>query len=313
MSCRPTQRADVSDRPISHTITAAIARTTAAAPAISQVLPSARRAITSSRERDRLSMRLPCTLVPALADDLAAPEPEPAVAVPVLEEAPPIDRPWEPGEPAKKKIPVWLLAAAAGVIVVAAVLYLLLGGGGGDEVAPTPQLPPAIVETPTETPTPTETETPTPTEAPPTATPTQTETPTPTETETPTPTEVPPTATSVPATATPAPPTPTPTPPVRSGDLVALGPDVTPPVLIHEVKPEKPKMAMRLKESGYVEAEILVGPDGAVEDVRIVSATPPNMGFEKATEDAARQWRYKPATKKGIEVRVWIRVPFSYR
>ena len=49
-----------------------------------------------------------------LADDLAAPEPEPAVAVPVLEEAPPIDRPWEPGEPAKKKIPVWLLAAAAG-------------------------------------------------------------------------------------------------------------------------------------------------------------------------------------------------------
>jgi protein TonB len=84
-------------------------------------------------------------------------------------------------------------------------------------------------------------------------------------------------------------------------------------VLIHEVTPERPRMAARLNESGYVEAEILVGSDGAVEDVRIVSATPPNMGFERATEDAVRQFRYKPATKNGVKVRVWIRVPFSYR
>ena len=97
--------------------------------------------------------------------------------------------------------------------------------------------------------------------------------------------------------------------------MVALGPEVNPPVLIHKVAPQMPKMAERLKESGSVDAELLVGPDGSVEDVRIVSASPPNMGFEKATEEAVRQFRYKPATKKGVKVRVWIRirVPFSNR
>ena len=148
---------------------------------------------------------------------------------------------------------------------------------------------------------------PTATPEPPTATPTETETPTPTETETPTP--VPPTRTPIPPTATPRPPTPTFTPAVREGDLVALGPDVSRPVVVHQVKPEKPKMAERLNQSGTVEAEVLVGPDGAVEDVRIVSVSPPNMGFEDATEDALRQWRFKPATKDGIKVRTWIRVP----
>lgn len=248
------------------------------------------------------------------AEEASWPEIERADAVPVLEEAPELTDPYLYGEPDKKKIPVWLLVAGAAVVILVAAVLFLLGGGGEEEMPPTPI--PVALETPTETPTPIPEEAPvvvppTATPRPPTETPTETETPTPTETETPTP--VTPTVTPIPPTATPRPPTPTVTPVAREGELVALGPDVTPPVLIHEVVPEKPKMAERLKESGFVETEVLVGPDGSVEDVRIVNVSPPNMGFERATEDAVRQFRYKPATKKGVKVRVWIRVPFSYR
>jgi protein TonB len=64
--------------------------------------------------------------------------------------------------------------------------------------------------------------------------------------------------------------------------------------------------------TGLVAAEALVGIDGTVEEVRITRVEGRDFGFEEATEEAIYKWRYKPATKKGIRVRVWvtIRVPF---
>ncbi len=238
------------------------------------------------------------------------PEDEPAAAasVPLLEEAPELPELYGFEETEKKKIPIWLLLAAAAVVVAAIVAFFMLRGGGDGAAEPTPV--PVIAVPPTETPTPTEVPTPVPpteTPRPPTATATETETPTPTETPTWTP--VPPTGTPVPPTATPRPPTPTFTPSLREGDLVALGPGVSRPVLLDSVDPEYPKVADRLNQGGTVEAEVLVGPDGSVENVRIINVSPPDMGFEKSAEAAIRQWRYKPATKDGIRVRTWIRVP----
>jgi TonB family protein len=153
-----------------------------------------------------------------------------------------------------------------------------------------------------------EDEFPTPTPIPPTPTPTDTETPLPTETPTPAPTDTP---TPVPPTATPIPPTATPS--VREGDIVVRGPGVVPPVVIFQEEPEYPPMAERMRETGLVEAEALIGIDGSVEQVRITRVEGRNLGFEKATEDAIREWRYRPATKDGVRVRMWmtIRVPFN--
>ena len=71
-------------------------------------------------------------------------------------------------------------------------------------------------------------------------------------------------------------------------------------------------MAERMKREGMVEAEALVGTDGAVEEIRIVKVDGAGVGFEEATEAAVMKWRYKPATKLGVKVRMWvtIRVPF---
>lgn len=152
-----------------------------------------------------------------------------------------------------------------------------------------------------------EEEFPTPTPIPPTETPTETSTPVPTDTPTP----IPPTPTSPPPTATPIPPTPTPS--VREGDIVVPGPGVDPPVVIYRESPRYPPAAEKMGASGVVEAEALVGINGMVEEVRITKVNGRNFGFETATEEAIYKWRYRPATKGGIKVRVWvtIKVPFQ--
>jgi TonB family protein len=150
-----------------------------------------------------------------------------------------------------------------------------------------------------------EEEFPTPTPIPPTPTPTETATPTATATAT----RMPPTATPVPS-STPIPPTATPA--VREGDIVSPGPGVVPPVAIQQDPPAYPPMAHKMERGGVVEAEVLVGANGSVEDIRIVKVDPRGLGFEEATEAAVKKWRYKPATKLGVKVRMWvtIRVPF---
>jgi TonB family protein len=152
---------------------------------------------------------------------------------------------------------------------------------------------------------------PTPTPIPPTWTPTETHTPVPTATSTWTP--LPPTATRVPPTRTPIPPTATPS--VREGDLVNPGPEVTPPKIISRDPPVYPSRAQSMGLEGVVEVQALIGIDGSVEEIRIVSVTRKGVGFEDATRNAVMKWRYQPATKMGVRVRTWltIRMPFRLR
>jgi TonB family protein len=231
--------------------------------------------------------------------------------------------PWI-DEPAEEKKKPWLLylAIAALAVLVGVMVIVLRGGGGGPPPAPTPEprivLPSAPAPTETPTPEPVATQpvvipTAAPTRVPPTASPTETVTPTETATETPT--SAPPTATPVPDTPTPRPPTATFTPVVHEGDLVSAGPGVTAPVPLRREEPEYPPVAQQLRVEGTVKAEFLVGPDGSVEDFRIISVSRTGVGFERATEEAVRSWRYKPATKNGVKVRTWVtvRVPFTLR
>jgi TonB family protein len=236
----------------------------------------------------------------------------------------------------KKRL--WMLLGVLALVLVGAGGWLIFGRQGSDSPASARAVPIAVVAAETPTPEPTiglmseqelidrarevaaaeitkqeeelrkrlEEEFPTPTPIPPTPTPSDIPTPLPTDTPTP----VPPTPTRVPPTATPIPPTPTPS--VREGDIVVPGPGVIPPVVIYREPPRYPPAAERMGATGVVAAEALVGIDGTVEEVRITRVEGREFGFEEATEEAIYRWRYKPATKKGVRVRVWvtIRVPF---
>jgi TonB family protein len=265
------------------------------------------------------------------------PEPDAAVATLDIEDS---GTGWADAETGGGNKRLWMVLGLLALVAVVVGVWLFLGGKG-------PEAPPtsrriAVVPLATPTPDPTEgllsdeelieqarevaaaeitkqeeelrrrleEEFPTPTPIPPTATPTDTATPEPTDTPTPVPTDTP---TPVPPTATPIPPTPTPS--VREGDIVVVGPGVTPPMVIYQEQPKYPPVAERMHATGLVEAEALIGIDGVVEELRITRVEGRDIGFEKATEEAINKWRYKPATKNGVRVRTWIkiRVPFELR
>jgi TonB family protein len=241
-------------------------------------------------------------------------------------------------QPAKKGNQRLLLISGAVVLAIVVAGLAFIFRGGGESPPTTVDQPPVVIpRTPSPTATPSEAELaairaaaqarvdqeaerirerleeefPTPTPRPPTATPLPTEVPT--EVPSPTPTRRPPTPTRVPPTATPIPPTPTPS--VREGHIVPDGPGVSRPVVISQVSPQYPRAAERMRLDGEVQLQALVGINGQVEQVRILKVSHKNMGFETESEKAVRQWRYKPATKNGVKVRMWItiRIPFRQR
>lgn len=69
-------------------------------------------------------------------------------------------------------------------------------------------------------------------------------------------------------------------------------------------QPDYPVAMLRMEIEGSVTVRILVGTDGRVRQVQILSAT--DDDFAKATEkQALKAWRFKPATRDGIAVEDW--------
>ena len=121
-----------------------------------------------------------------------------------------------------------------------------------------------------------------------------------------------PTLATPPPTPEPVPP-PTTLPPVRSGDLVeAEDPTVTPPVFLSEQSPRYPPAALALQREGSVVVEALVDERGSVRETRVIESTTAGVGFENAAIRQAESRRYRPATKNGVPVRIWIRIRVTF-
>jgi TonB family protein len=130
------------------------------------------------------------------------------------------------------------------------------------------------------------------------------------------PTEAPPT--QVPATPTFAPPpTQVPvveaTPRVKEGDLVGLVGDVIPPEPMYTPKPAYPPVAERQHLEGTVLLDVLVDENGSVQDVKLLRGVKPDLGLDAAAVDAVRTWRYRPATKEGVRVKIRITLAITFK
>lgn len=91
--------------------------------------------------------------------------------------------------------------------------------------------------------------------------------------------------------------------------LVA-GRDVSPPVKLHDVRPDYPELARRIRLSGVVELACTIAPDGHVADARVVSG--PAL-LDAAALAAVRQWRYRPTRVDGVPVAVALLVTVHFR
>ncbi len=103
-----------------------------------------------------------------------------------------------------------------------------------------------------------------------------------------------------------------PAPSVAVGDLVDMGPGVTPPQLVSISKPEYPPVARRFRVEGTVVVSVLVSEDGDVLDTRLDRGVSRKVGLNEAALEAARRAKYRPATKDGVRVKMWttLKIPF---
>jgi TonB family protein len=85
---------------------------------------------------------------------------------------------------------------------------------------------------------------------------------------------------------------------------------VTQGLLIHQVRPQYPAMARETRVEGDVLLEAVIGKDGTVSDLQVISG--PSLLIPPALR-AVRQWRYKPYLLNGEPVEVETQIKLQFR
>ncbi len=85
----------------------------------------------------------------------------------------------------------------------------------------------------------------------------------------------------------------------------------TPPEATYSPDPEYSKEARKAKYQGTNLLWLIVGPDGRPRNIKVIRSLA--MGLDEQAIKAVSKWRFKPATKDGKPVPVFIEVEFKFR
>ena len=101
-----------------------------------------------------------------------------------------------------------------------------------------------------------------------------------------------------------------PPPPKVTPKRITVGGNVQAAHLVNRVQPVYPPLARQTRISGTVKLHAIIGKNGAVEQLQVVSGHPLLV---QSALDAVRQWRYQPTLLNGepVEVDTEIDVIFS--
>jgi protein TonB len=83
-----------------------------------------------------------------------------------------------------------------------------------------------------------------------------------------------------------------------------------PAMLIHRVEPVYPALARQIHKEGRVELRAIIGTDGTIQSLQIVSGDPL---FDLSAKEAVAQWRYRPTILNGqaVEIDTYITVVYT--
>jgi protein TonB len=118
-----------------------------------------------------------------------------------------------------------------------------------------------------------------------------------------------PDARTSPPAAPPPPPVVEPAAPPKPPERVRVGGVVLPPALLHEVRPVYPPLARTARISGPVRLDAIIGRDGRIQSLRLVSGHPI---LAAAAFDAVRQWVYRPTLLNGEPVEVILQIDVNF-
>ena len=90
----------------------------------------------------------------------------------------------------------------------------------------------------------------------------------------------------------------------------SISTDAAASLVSHSVKPDYPMLARQMRVQGSVVLQALIGRDGLIQNLRILSG-PPILAT--AAEEAVRQWHFKPhfVGSEPVETRANITVNFT--
>jgi protein TonB len=101
---------------------------------------------------------------------------------------------------------------------------------------------------------------------------------------------------------------------IRPGTLVNLtDPGVTPPIAEKAPPPVYPPIALRQRVEGTVELNVFVDEKGQVIETQVVQGAGGRAGLTEAAVDSVKRRRYRPATKDGVPVKVWLPVRVMFQ
>src|SRR5215471_9730469 len=105
--------------------------------------------------------------------------------------------------------------------------------------------------------------------------------------------------------------TPVAVPKMATPTRVRVSQGVTAGMKVHDVTPQYPQMAKIARVQGPVVLAAVIGKDGAIQNLRVVSTASPLLN--QAALEAVKQWRYRPYILNGepVEVDTTITVNFT--
>jgi len=85
---------------------------------------------------------------------------------------------------------------------------------------------------------------------------------------------------------------------------------LNPAMLTRRIEPIYPTLMRQIGRSGQVQLRAIIGTDGAIQSLQVVSGDP---GFFQSALEAVRQWRYRPTILNGnpVEVDTFISVIYN--
>jgi protein TonB len=86
----------------------------------------------------------------------------------------------------------------------------------------------------------------------------------------------------------------------------------TPPSVIDSATPVYPEEARQQQLEGSVRVKVIVGADGLVESAEVLESTGGPI-LERAAVEAARSYRFTPATRDGVAIRSVVALPFHFK
>jgi TonB family protein len=102
-------------------------------------------------------------------------------------------------------------------------------------------------------------------------------------------------------------------PTVKTGDLIPLEDVDIEPEIAQRVDPKYPSIAFQRGVGGKVVINVLISESGDVIETTLIKGISGPYGFNEDCTDAVKQWKFVPAFKNGVKVKVWKTISFSFK